>query len=308
MLLSGLFRTYNEEKWLPRTLPLMLTFCDEVVIADGGSTDQTKAIAIEYTARGENVIWVDASDTIISTDPHLNHAGRQLNAGLAHCKGDWVYTQDVDLIPCVRFQKHIRGTLEDTDCDAFLMYGVHLVGDENHYAGEFSLGPGVVQLFRNKEGVCFPDQPEHAHLIADFKWSGLGILQAGQFHYGYVDRDWELEKIALRSRALVNDAAYTHLVNNPPQHKPKLVLWNACDPDCDTCWMEQIGKGKVLERATKIQAEIIAALKFQSGNLTAAILLNDREKMDMQTERYEELAKNLTRQSLIVKAIQERLG
>jgi radical SAM protein with 4Fe4S-binding SPASM domain len=169
------------------------------------------------------------------------------------------------------------------------MYGVHLVGDENHYAGEMSLGPGVVQLFRNKEGVHFPDQREHAHLIMNFEWDSLGIMQAGQFHYGYVDRDWELEKIALRSMALRDDDAYNHLMENPPQHKPELVLWNMCDPNCDTCWMEEIGKGEMLEGATKIQAEIIGALKFQSGNLTAATLLNDKEKIDMQKERYREL-------------------
>jgi glycosyltransferase involved in cell wall biosynthesis len=286
----------------------MLSLCDEVVVVDGGSTDGTQSIVADYMDYGENLIWVDASDTIISTDPHLNHAGRQLNAGLVHCKGDWVYTQDVDLVPCVRFQEHIREILETTTHDAFLMYGVHLVGDENHYAGEMSLGPGVVQLFRNKEGVHFPDQREHAHLIMNFEWDSLGIMQAGQFHYGYVDRDWELEKIALRSMALRDDDAYNHLMENPPQHKPELVLWNMCDPNCDTCWMEEIGKGKMLEGATKIQAEIIGALKFQSGNLTAATLLNDKEKIDMQKERYEELAENLVKQNLIVRAIRERLG
>jgi glycosyltransferase involved in cell wall biosynthesis len=302
MLLSCLFRTYNEEKWLPKVLPIMLSFSDEVVIADGGSTDGTRAIADEY----ENVTWVDASEAIFSVNPHLNHAGRQLNAGLAHCRGDWVYTQDVDLLPCVRFHKHIREILETTTHDAFLMYAVHLVGDENHYAGEHSLGPGVVQLFRNKQGVHFPDQPEHAHLIMDFNWDSLGILRCGQFHYGYVDRDWELEKIASRSIALKDDTAYNHLATHPPQHTPKLVLWNMCDSDCEVCWMERIAAGHMLTEGVKIQREIEEAVKFHFENIAAATLLNDREMIEMQTQRYEELVENLARQNLRVRAMRER--
>lgn len=301
MLLSGLLRTYNEDVWLPDTMPLMNKLCDEVIVADGGSTDDTKVVAEMYGAK-----WVDASDTIICSDPHLNHAGDQLNRGLEHCQGGWVYTQDVDLIPCERFVQHLRRTLKETKHDALLTYGVHLVGDSEHYAGEMSLGPGVVQLFRNKPGVQFPDQPEHAHLILDYPWVNLGIMQAGQFHYGYVDRDWELEKIALRAKALVDDDAYSRLAENPPQHKPIPVPWERCNPDCESCWMEEIAAEDMLERAILGGINIQRAIDFNRTNLAAASALGDEEKIELQKSQYEQQVTSFKRHKVRQKAIETR--
>jgi glycosyltransferase involved in cell wall biosynthesis len=307
MLLSCLLRTYNEERWLPRILPLLLKLCDEIVVADGGSTDDTEAIAINYMAMGHNVTWVDASDTIICTDPHFNHAGKQLNIGLAECRGDWVYTQDVDIVPCERYDLHLRKTLKATDHDALLMYGVHLIGDEHHYAGELGIGPGIVQLFRNKEGVQFPDIPEHAHHVEYFAWENLGVFQGGQFHWGYMDREKEIEKIALRAKALPSDPTYKHLAENAPAHKPTEIPWDRCSPNCKRCWMEDIAREEMLKRTVKQRNEIIYGIQYQRYNLAAARTVGKREWIDMQSARYDQLLIDLATVSRRAAAMKDRM-
>ena len=48
----------NEEAVLPRILEPMKTVADEILIADTGSTDQTKALALQYTPLVFDFPWV----------------------------------------------------------------------------------------------------------------------------------------------------------------------------------------------------------------------------------------------------------
>ena len=307
MLLSGLLRTYNEEKNLERCLDNLFSFCDEVVISDGGSTDRTKYIAARYRDAGHKVEWCDFPGGSISKEVHFNHAGRQLNYGLERCKGNWVITQDVDTLFCERIASHARDVLKTTACDAFIMYGVHLVVDKDHYASEFGTGPGLVQLFRNKEQVRFPDVPEHAHHVSDFAWSNLGVMQGGVFHFGYIDSEWEREKVALRAVAVPEDATYKRLLQNPSRHDPEPVPWDRCSPDCKVCWMEEQALGFVLPILTSQRDTIVRMLDFSRGNLTAAILLNKKDDIERHQESVERIEKDLERTNRRIQAMGERV-
>lgn len=73
--------TLNEEKNLPRTLA-GITWADEIVIVDSGSTDATRAIAQSYGAR-------------FITEPWRGFAA-QKNFALSLCNSDWVLSLDAD--------------------------------------------------------------------------------------------------------------------------------------------------------------------------------------------------------------------
>ena len=48
--IAGVVLTLNEEQNLPRALG-SLSWCDELLVVDSGSTDRTQQIAEEFTAR-----------------------------------------------------------------------------------------------------------------------------------------------------------------------------------------------------------------------------------------------------------------
>ena len=82
MKLSAAIMTFNEERNLDRTLKALADICDEIVIVDSGSTDETKKIAEKYGAKFIHQPWLGY--------------GRQRNAAIEACKGKWVLAVDAD--------------------------------------------------------------------------------------------------------------------------------------------------------------------------------------------------------------------
>lgn len=79
--ISVVIITYNEEDNLPRTLA-KLKWCDDIVIVDSGSTDNTSNIAMEHGARFYS---------------HLFEGyGKQKNYGFLLAKHDWILSIDAD--------------------------------------------------------------------------------------------------------------------------------------------------------------------------------------------------------------------
>lgn len=79
--LSGLVVAHNEESRLAACLD-RLHFVDEIVVVLDACTDGTKKIAAAYTDRMLEGAW--------------DIEGDRRNAGLAHCRGDWILEIDCD--------------------------------------------------------------------------------------------------------------------------------------------------------------------------------------------------------------------
>ena len=82
MAISGLVITYNEEKNIGKCIDALFEVCDEVIIVDSLSADNTVKIAEE---KGAKVI----SQKFLGDGPQRTH-------GLPFCKNDWILNLDAD--------------------------------------------------------------------------------------------------------------------------------------------------------------------------------------------------------------------
>lgn len=99
MKISIIIPTFNEEMTIHETLKNLLAFHkpDEVIVVDGGSTDQTVSIASEWT-------------TVIQTSKGRAH---QMNIGVGQAKGDILLFLHADTILPLGGLETIRGKISE---------------------------------------------------------------------------------------------------------------------------------------------------------------------------------------------------
>jgi glycosyltransferase involved in cell wall biosynthesis len=95
-LLSVAIVTFNEEENLARTLA-SVSWADEILIVDSGSTDRTLEIARSFNATVLERPWPGFAE--------------QKNFALAQCTGDWILSLDADEELSPELQQEIRHTL-----------------------------------------------------------------------------------------------------------------------------------------------------------------------------------------------------
>ncbi len=99
MAISGLVITYNEAKNIGKCVDALFRVCDEVIVVDSLSSDDTVAVA---TAKGATVI----SQAFLGDGPQRTY-------GVPFCKNDWILNLDAD-------------EFLDTDAEKFIAEGRYL--------------------------------------------------------------------------------------------------------------------------------------------------------------------------------------
>ena len=106
-LLSVAIVTYNEEANLARTLA-SVTWADQIVVVDSGSTDRTVEIARRSNATILERPWPGFAE--------------QKNFAIAQCTGDWILSLDADEELSTELQQEIRQILaSQPTADAFYL-------------------------------------------------------------------------------------------------------------------------------------------------------------------------------------------
>ena len=95
---TGLVLTYNGQQYLKKCLE-SLSFCDQILVVDSESTDQTRAIARQCGAR-------------VIVNPWPGPA-RQLEFAFKHINTPWVVSLDQDEILSPRLQQEITSALQN---------------------------------------------------------------------------------------------------------------------------------------------------------------------------------------------------
>lgn len=99
-MLSVVLAVFNEETMLEKCLESVRDIADEIVIVDGGSTDNTVKIAESFRAR-----------IIKTTNPQMFHINKQ--RALDSAKGEWILQLDADERVSPKLSKQIMDAVKE---------------------------------------------------------------------------------------------------------------------------------------------------------------------------------------------------
>lgn len=173
MLLSGIVIAKNEEQMIGDCL-VSLEFCDEIIVVDSGSTDNTIEIAQDHGARVIKSI--------------ANNYAQWRNDGIKAAKGDWILFLDADERITPQLRKEIAETIPTSDA-------VYEIPRQNIYLGRPMEHGGwdherVIRLFpKNKIKRYVNELHEQPEYDGELK-----SLTANMTHFSHRDLSSMLEK------------------------------------------------------------------------------------------------------------------
>jgi glycosyltransferase involved in cell wall biosynthesis len=167
--LSIAIAVFNEEKNLSSCLNSVVSFADEIIVVDGGSTDKTLDIARRYKA------------TIIkTTNPPIFHINKQkaLDASL----GNWILQLDADEIVLPALQKEIVSVIQDRSNKT----AGYFIPRRNYFWGhpmkKGGLYPDFVLRLVRRGHARFPAKSVHEQIETD---GPVGYLKEPLKHIPY---------------------------------------------------------------------------------------------------------------------------
>ncbi|KVO54490.1 glycosyltransferase family 2 protein [Burkholderia stagnalis] len=160
-----------------------LAFADDIVVVDGGSTDDTVEIARAHGAR-----------VIVAADwPGF---GPQKNRALAALSTDWVLSIDTDEVVSDELAAAIRAAIRAPQADVYAIDRLSaFCGRWVHHSGWYP--DWIARLFR-RGAARFSDDLVHERLVFD---SRAARLDGKLFHYSYDDIEAVLRKLDAYSSA-----------------------------------------------------------------------------------------------------------
>lgn len=178
MSLSVVIICFNEEKNIEKTLT-SVTFADEIIIVDSGSTDQTLTIAKKYSDQIYHQDWLGF--------------GRQKQFALSKATKDWVLSIDADEVISDSLKDEIKNMLESKQThDAFMIpFHSYFLGKQIKH-GDWKK-ESHLRLFK-RDKAQFDDAELHENLILD-KNIKIGHLKNHIDHYSYSDLADVLDKL-----------------------------------------------------------------------------------------------------------------
>ena len=157
--------TYNEESSLKRTHE-SVAFCDEIVVVDSGSSDDTLKIVRQYTDKVYHQQWLGY--------------GKQKNFAISKLSTDWVLSIDADEVVSGDLKEEILRVLKNPSADAYAL-NIQLVfmGKPLRFGGTY---PDYhVRLFK-KDRCRFDEAMVHEGVRCSAK-----KLKGVVYHYSYED-------------------------------------------------------------------------------------------------------------------------
>lgn len=174
--LSGLVIAQNEEQRIEACLDA-LSFCDERVVIDGGSTDRTRERAVAAGARVIERAFTTWND--------------QKEFGRGVCRGEWVLNVDADEIVGGELARQARAVAEQPEP----RHVAYRVTFRNYFREAWVRTCGYfpdrhVRLFR-RAGARWDPSAVHDRVVVD---GSTGVLSGYIDHYSFRSLDHFLEK------------------------------------------------------------------------------------------------------------------
>lgn len=124
-------RARNEERNIARFCKAY-NFADKILIADGGSRDNTLMIAGAYP----NIRIKHFEGRVYSGDHYRNPHGTHINFLIDWALeegADWIIFDDCDCVPTVALMRDARGILSDTDKGVIELYRLYIWGSREYF-------------------------------------------------------------------------------------------------------------------------------------------------------------------------------
>jgi glycosyltransferase involved in cell wall biosynthesis len=163
--LSATIIAQDEERALPDCIESVRSFCDEILVVDGGSKDRTREVAAKAGAR-------------VLERPFDDYA-RQHEFARSEARGDWILSIDAD--------ERASPGLEIFPAEPHAAFSLPF---KNHFRGVWLRHGGFwpdrhVRLFRREACRYDLSRAVHERLIVDGGQGSIGQLQAPILHYTY---------------------------------------------------------------------------------------------------------------------------
>lgn len=176
MKISVTIITKNEEENIGRCLD-SITWADEIVVLDSGSTDATVEICRRYTNKVYETDWIGF--------------GQQKNRALKHASGEWILSLDADEWITQELREEIQAAISNPG--NYSAFGIPRLSS---YCGQYIRHSGwwpdyVVRLCR-REMARFSEQIIHEKMIVE---GSVGRLSNPIMHLSYKDLDHVIEKL-----------------------------------------------------------------------------------------------------------------
>lgn len=173
--ISAVIITYNEEKIIRKTLS-QLYWCDEIVVVDSYSTDNTVAICREF-----------GCDVYSRT---FDGYGAQKQFAIARATNDWVLCIDADEIPTDKLIQEIRDIRPDTAYAGF-SFPMNLVFLDKEFLHGKESGRHFLRLFNRQKGGVTGDKVHESFQVK----GPVKKLQHTILHYSYTSIHQCIEKL-----------------------------------------------------------------------------------------------------------------
>lgn len=183
LTISAFLVCCNEELNIRRCLE-SLTWCDEIVVIDSGSTDRTLAIAREYTDRIFHRDW--------------NGFVAQKRFGLEQCRGRWVLNVDADEEVSPELRSAIQLIVNDPAPGATgyeLLRVVYFLGRWWRKGGWY---PEYRLRLALRENTTWGGRDPHEHAVVSGR---VDRLHAELRHYTYTDLQDQIRALNSHSSA-----------------------------------------------------------------------------------------------------------
>lgn len=169
--ISTIILAYNAEEIIADCLD-SVSFSDEVIIVDGGSSDKTEDIAKRFGARIIDCKSIDFSE--------------KRNEGLKKAKGEWVLYVDTDERVTPQLEEDIKNAVNNKD------FAAYKINRRNFYLGN-NEWPRIEQLERlfRRDKLKKWHGKLHENPIVDGK---IGELKGYLLHYTHTDLSSMLNK------------------------------------------------------------------------------------------------------------------
>lgn len=154
-------------------------FCNEVILVDSNSTDDTVAIAKPFY------------DKLLTRD--YVHSASQKNWAIPQASNEWILLVDADERVTPALREEIINLVPSLDSSEHVGYWMgrrnFFMGRQVHYSGWKN--DKVIRLFR-KSKCKYLDKHVHSEIEAD---GSVGWLQNKLLHYKYIDMDHHVSKL-----------------------------------------------------------------------------------------------------------------